>query len=344
MTFDGAQAYEMLYTHFQDRIKVQEPMALHSSFGVGGPADLYIVLQTREELKELVSICTRERWPLLIVGAGSNILFADAGVRGIVASIVLTQYRIEDQHDGTALIIAEAGVHWSQLVPDLVARGWGGLEFAAGIPGTVGAGAVSNVGAHKQELEQVLEWIDVLDARGCNNIEEDSVFPVLVESRSPVESLDLRYRHSRFRENRLTHIDEHGQIIRPPRGLIEPAELIVALGMRLQQWKPEAGDQMLKQQQQQRKSDDPASRHMGSIFKDPPEATVRALIEQVGLAGLVHGQAQIAKRNANYILNLGDAKAADILALIIQAHQKVLADTGIHLALNVELLGEWQPV
>ncbi|MBA2678707.1 MAG: UDP-N-acetylmuramate dehydrogenase, partial [Ktedonobacteraceae bacterium] len=290
-----------------------------------------------------VSMCARERWPLLIIGAGSNILYADAGVRGIVASIALPKYHIEVQSDGSALVIAEAGVRWSQLVPDLVAQGWGGLEFAAGIPGTVGAGIISNVGAHNQELGQVLERIEVLDARGCNDTKKEvQRFPVLVMRHYPSEGLDLGYRHSRFREHRLTHIDAQGQLYLPARGLIEPAELIVTLSLRLQRNSAKMLGEIIEQHQQERKSEDPASKHLGSIFKDPSGTTARALIEQAGLAGRSHGQAQISQRNPNYIINMGGASASDIVALMLEAHQKILSNTGIHLALNVELLGAWQ--
>ena len=343
MAFEYSLAYRMLHPHFQQRVKIQEPLAQHSSFGVGGPADLWITLETREELTDLISLSARERWPLLIVGAGSNILYADAGVRGIVASMALPHYHIEVQPDGSALVLAEAGVRWSQLLPDLVAQGWSGLEFAVGIPGTLGAGIISNVGAHNQNLGQSLDWIEVLDARGCNTTKKEYLqFPVIVQRRYPCDSLDLGYRTSRFRENRLAHIDDQGHLIVPARGLIEPAELVVTLALHLQRRDPNALDDILQQNRQERKSVDPAQKHLGAIFKDPAGTTVHALIEQAGLAGHVHGKAQISERNANYIVNLGEARASDIAALMIEAHQKVLADSGVHLALNVELFGEWQ--
>ena len=342
MTFEHSLAYKILHPHFQERVKVHEPLALHSSFGVGGPADLWIVLETREELTALVSSCARERWPLLIVGAGSNILYADAGVRGIVASMALPHYHIEVQPDGSALILAEAGLHWSQFLPDLVALGWGGLEFGVGIPGTLGAGIISNVGAHNQELGQALEWIEVMDVRECNNTKKEYLqFPVIVQHRYPRESLDLGYRHSRFRKQRLAHIDTQGHLVLPERGLIEPAELVVMLALHVHRSDPKALGEILAQHRQERKSTDPSQKHLGSIFKDAPGATAHALIEQAGLAGKVYGKAQISERNANYIVNLGGASPSDIIALVIEAHQKVLANAGIHLTLNVELLGEW---
>jgi UDP-N-acetylmuramate dehydrogenase len=343
MTFESSLAYKVLHPYFQDRVKAHESLALHSSFGVGGQADLWIELGTRQELNDVISLCARERWPLLVVGAGTNTIYADAGVRGIVASMALPHYTIEVQPDETALVTADAGVRWSHLVRELAPLGWGGLEFGVGIPGTLGAGIVSNAGAHNQELGQALEWIEVLDARACNNAEEESQqFPVIVLRRYPRESLDLGYRHSRFREQRLVHIDEQGQLVLPPRGLIEPAELVVTLSLHVHRSDPAALEALITQHQQERKSVDPAQKHLGAIFKNPSGTTAHALIEQVGLAGTIRGRAQISPHNANYIVNLGEASASDIAALIVEAHQQVLATHGIPLALNVELLGEWE--
>lgn len=342
MAFENTSAYHILQPFFQQRVLKDEPLAQHSSFGVGGPADLWLTVDTREELNELLSLCAQERWPLLVVGAGSNILFADAGVRGIVASMALPHFSIEEQSDGSALAIAEAGVRWSHLLDQLVSSGWGGLEFAVGIPGTVGAGVISNVGAHNHEVGQALEWIEVLDARGYNRTQtEPPEFPVSIFRRYQRDDLDLSYRHSRFRNHRLAYIDEHGQLTFPQRGLIDPGELVVMLALRLHRQDPARLTALLAQNMLDRKQADPEQRHLGSIFKDPPGNKARKLIEQAGLAGRRRGNAQISQHNANYIVNLGKVSAADIAALIVDAHQQVLAQSGIQLALNVELLGEW---
>ncbi len=342
MTFESTPAYTTLHPYFQQRVLYNEPLAQHSGFGVGGPADLWLSLETREELNDLINLCGQQRWPLLLVGAGTNILYADSGVRGIVASISLQQYHIEKQPDGSALLIAEPGVRWANVLKEIIPLGWGGLEFGIGIPGTLGAGIISNVGAHNQELGQALEWIEELDARAFNReMEEPPVFPVTVFSRYQSDQLDLGYRHSRFREQRLTHIDAHGQLVFPPRGLIEPAELIVTLALRLQQRDPAALAALLAQHSQERKQNDPAQGHLGSIFKDPAGSSAKTVLAQAGVAGRRRGNAQISERNANYIVNLGGAKASDIAALIVEVHQEVLAHQGIHLALNIELLGEW---
>jgi UDP-N-acetylmuramate dehydrogenase len=342
MSFDITSAYEALFPHFQKRIHRQEPLAQHSSFGVGGPANLWISIETRQELSVVVSLCVQHHWPLLVVGAGSNILYADAGVRGIVARIAFHSYRIEELLDGSATVIAEAGVHWTQLLHDLVPLGWGGLEFGVGIPGTLGGGIVSNAGAQKQDLGQALEWIEVLDARGCDcDCEEEEHLTVPLVRRYEHDEVDLGYRHSRFRLQRYTHVDESGRLVFPLRHGIEPPEIVLTLGLHLSHQEPKVLCALLDAQKQYRKSADPAHRHTGSIFKDPPGVTAQALIERAGLRGKTHGKVAISEHNANYIVNHGGRCADDIAALIVEAHQQVLQQFGIHLALNVDLLGEW---
>jgi UDP-N-acetylmuramate dehydrogenase len=337
MFFDREQASSVLHPHFQGLLRVQEPLADHCSFGVGGTADIWLILPTSQELEVLIRLCTTHQWPLFLVGEGRNILFADAGVRGIVARIDWQQYEIEER---TATLIADAGVRWSQLLPELQVLGWAGLEFGVGIPGTLGAGLISNVGAHHRDLGQALQWIDVLDARACNTGQYD-VFVPLVKRRYAREDLDLGYRHSRFRLNRLTHIDAHGKLVFPNRQLIEPAEIVLRLALQLQRKDPQQIAALSHHYIQERQAQEPALPKTGPVFKDPPSSLAKDLIAQAGLGGKTRGNAQITAHNANYIANLGGATAQEILSLILMAHQQVLAQSGTDLLLNLELLGEW---
>jgi UDP-N-acetylmuramate dehydrogenase len=341
MTFDPETVYNELHQYFQKRVQRHEPLARHAAFGVGGPADVWISLASKEELLDLVRLCAQEHWPLLAVGNGTNVLFADAGVRGIVAHIALGSYRIEERSDGTALLLAEAGVSWPRLLHELAPLGWSGLEFGIGIPGTLGGGVISNAGAHNDDLGRVLAWIEVLDARGCNAAEEEQV-AVAVMRRYLRDELDLGYRHSRFREQRQVRFDEQGQLIPAPRGMIEPAEIITRLGIHLHHQEPQQLRKTLTQYKQDRQVTEPTQRHAGSIFKDPLDHQASHLIEQAGMKGRVHGKAQIAERNPNYIVNVGGASAADIAALIMEAHQAVLQRCGVDLELDVELHGAWK--
>ena len=340
MTFDADTVYSELHPHFQERVRRNEPLARHSAFGVGGPADMWISLESREELLSLVRLCAEGHSPLLIAGNGTNVLYADAGVRGIVAHIALSSYHIEDHGDGTALLLADAGVSWPRLMHELAPVVWGGLEFGVGIPGTLGGGVISNAGAHNDDLGQVLEWIEVLDARGCNAEEDQVAVPVV--RRYQHDELDLGYRHSRFREQRQVCFNERGHLILPARDLIDPAEIVMLLGIHLHHEDPQKLRANIAQYKQHRKLTEPAQRHAGSVFKDPPGDEASRLIDQVGLRGKTHGQAQISEQNANYIVNVGRAQAADIAALIMHAHQAVSEQFNVDLELDVELHGQWK--
>ena len=137
MAFHADTPFNELRPRFQERVRRNELLAHHSAFGVGGPADVWVSLTSKEELMGLVRLCAERHYPLLIVGNGTNVLYADAGVRGIVARVALDAYRLEDHGDETALLIAEAGLSWPRLLHELAPLGWAGLEFGIGIPGTL---------------------------------------------------------------------------------------------------------------------------------------------------------------------------------------------------------------
>jgi len=341
MRFNADTAYKELRPHFQERVRRNEPLARHCTFGVGGPADVWISLETREELIGLVRLCVAQHWPLLIAGNSTNVLYADDGVRGIVARVALHTYSIEDHGDGTALLIADAGVSWPRLQHELAPVGWGGLAFGIGIPGTLGGAVISNAGAHNEELGEVLEWIEVLDARRSSEDGEDEISLPLMR-RYLHDELDLSYRHSRFREQRRVRFDEHGSLIPAQRHLIDPPEIVMALGIRLHREDPQKLRADIARYKEYRKMAEPVQRHTGTVFKDPPGHEASKLIDQAGLKGKTRGKAQIAERNANYIVNLGGTSASNIAALVVEAHQRVLEQFGVDLELDVELHGEWQ--
>lgn len=339
MTFDADITYTRLCPYFQRRIRRNEPLARHGTFGVGGPADIWVSLETPEELLDLVRLCMQDHWPLLLVGNGTNTLYADAGARGIVGRIALNNYEINDYGDGTALMRADAGVSWPRLLNELAALGWGGLEFGPGIPGTLGGGIISNAGAHNSEIGAVLEWVEVLDARSGSESEDEITVPNLRRYRH--DELDLSYRHSRFRTERRVWFDEKGYPIVAPGGLIEPAEIIMQVAVRLHREDPEKLRSLIEQYKQHRKRTQPPQQSAGSVFKNPSGDFAGRLIEQAGLKGRIHGKAQISERHANFIVNLGGASAADVVALIVEARNRVLEQFGVELELEVELRGEW---
>ncbi len=335
MTFNTEDIYAELSPHFRERVRQNEPLARHGTFGVGGPADVWLSLETPEELVGVVCLCIEQRWPLLVVGNGTNVLYSDAGVRGIVARLALNSYKIEERDDGSALLVAGAGVSWPKLLNELAPLGWGGLEFGPGIPGTLGGGVISNAGAHHSNLGEVLEWVDVLDVR---NGEDQSAVPTI--RRYEHNELELSYRHSRFRAQRRIQFDEQGYPLVAPRGLIEPGEIVMQLGVRLHREEPKKLRATIEEYKQHRKRTQPPQQSAGSVFKNPPGDYAGHLIEEAGLKGLVHGKAQISQRHANFIVNLGGASASDVAALIKEAHNRVYERFGVDLELEVELRGE----
>jgi UDP-N-acetylmuramate dehydrogenase len=156
------------------------------------------------------------------------------------------------------------------------------------------------------------------------------------------DELDLSYRQSRFRPRIYTQFDERGQLIIPSRSMIEPAEIVMLVEIRLHQEDPERLRAVLAEYKRQRKLTEPPPHRTGSIFKDPPGNDAGRLIEQAGLKGRTQGQAQISTAHANYMVNLGEARATDVAALIMEAHQRVLERFGVGLELDVELRGEWE--
>jgi UDP-N-acetylmuramate dehydrogenase len=335
MTFDAERVHAALQPHFGGRLRLHEPLARHCTFGVGGPADIWLSLEKRDELIWLVQRCTEERWPLLLIGNGTNVLFGDGGVRGIVARIALTGYHLEVEQDGTALLSAEAGVSWPRLLNELAAQGWGGLEFGPGIPGTLGGGVISNAGAHHGDLGQVLEWTEVLAVNPNQQ-------PALQLHRYQRAELALGYRHSRFRSGRRVTFDEHGYPLAAARSLIEPSEIVLLLGIRLRREEPQKLRALIEEYKQHRKRTQPPQPSAGSVFKNPPGDYAGRLIEQAGARGLQRGRARISERHANFIVNLGGARAADIAALIMEARKRVQEQFGVELELEVELRGEWK--
>lgn len=344
MTFDveamGERMYATLRTQFGERVKRNELLSRHGTFGVGGPADVWVSLETPEELIGLVTMCIERQWPLLIVGNGTNVLYADAGVRGIVARIAFTGYRIvEESHEAEmALLLAGAGVSWPRLLNDLAALGWGGLEFGPGIPGTLGGGVISNAGVHGQDLGRVLEWAEVVDARQA--VAAGTGAPQVV--RYQHKDLDLSYRHSRFRAQRRIQFDEQGYPIAAPRKLIEPLEIIMQVAVKLHRADPQQLRLTIDEHKQYRKRTQPPQQSAGSVFKNPAGDYAGRLIEAAGLKGKTYGKAQISERHANFIVNTGGARAADVAALIQEAHKRVLEEFGVNLEMEVELRGEWK--
>jgi UDP-N-acetylmuramate dehydrogenase len=179
-----------------------------------------------------------------------------------------------------------------------------------------------------------------LDARGASTTQDGVSVPII--RRYLHDEIDLSYRHSRFRNERRIGFDVQGYPIVPPRGLIEPSEIILQLGILLRREDPEKLRTTIGEYKKHRKTTQPPQKSAGSVFKNPPGDYAGRLIDQAGLKGTTHGKAQISKRHANFIVNLGGASSADVVALIVEARNSVHEQFGVDLELEVELRGEWR--
>ena len=220
---DREEMLAYLREAFGRLLRANEPLSRHGTFGVGGPADAWVSIVEESALAQLATLATQRGWPLMLVGNGTNVLYADAGARGIVARMLLTEWTLEPVDEAHARLRAGAGVSLPKLVNDLAAQGWAGLEWAAGVPGTIGGAVVSNAGAHGACVADTLESARVLfTPDATTRAAEDGEPGQAVIRELPASALDLTYRHSRFRADRRVTFDDEGRPQAAARGLIEP--------------------------------------------------------------------------------------------------------------------------
>lgn len=306
-----------------------EMLSRHGTFGVGGPADVWLAIEREETLVELAALASARQWPLMLVGNGTNVLYADAGARGIVARMHSATWHLDDVDSEHVLLAADGGVDLPKLVNALATQGLAGLEWGAGVPGTIGGAVVSNAGANGACIADTLQTARVL-------FTEAGVVRELTAA-----ELRLSYRHSRFRAGRRIVFGDDGQPVAAPRALIEPAEMITGATFLLTRDDLAAVRERVQHHLRYRKETQPTQKSAGSVFKNPLPDFSGRLIEAAGLKGHMVGKAQISPRHANFIVNTGGATAADVVALIALARRTVREQFGVELELELELRGDW---
>ena len=331
-SLDTREMIATLTERFGARVRADEPLARHGTFGVGGPADAFVTLEREDDAMALVRIAQERGWPLMLVGNGTNVLYADAGARGIVARMAIADWSLAPVNAERTRLIAGAGVSLPKLVNDLAARGLAGLEWGAGVPGTIGGAVVSNAGAHGACAGDTLESVRALFTTAQDG-------PAIEELEAG--DLELAYRHSRFRAARRVEFGADGAPVAAPRASVEPAEMIVGASFLLRRDDPAALRQRVRLYRQHRKETQPPQPSAGSVFKNPSGDYSGRLIEAAGLRGHRFGQAEISERHANFIVNRGGATAAEIVYLIGLARRTVRERFGVELELEVELRGDW---
>lgn len=283
-----------------------EPMKNHTSFKIGGPAAALCVPKDRQQLRELVGFVQREGVDSWYIGNGSNLLVSDEGLNGI-AILLDSGFDGEIELDGTVLL-APAGKKLSAVCAAACAAGLTGLEFAYGIPGSVGGAVYMNAGAYGGEMKDRLLWVEYLAPTGeIVRLEQ--------------EQLSLSYRHSRFMEEGM----QGSCIVRAAFGLQRGEKAAIQSEM----------DRILNQRRQKQPLEYPSA---GSTFKRPQGAFAAQLIDECGLKGFTVGGAQVSKKHAGFVINTGKATCADVLELTRQVRECVQEKTGYLLELEVRQL------
>ncbi|MFY9119969.1 MAG: UDP-N-acetylmuramate dehydrogenase [Syntrophomonadaceae bacterium] len=288
----------------EERLRWQEPLSLHTSFKVGGPADVMVFPQSIAEIQQLVRVCRQERIPFIVLGLGSNVLFPDRGFRGVV--IKLGQ-ALKGWHISGNEIIAEAGIRLAYLSKKAAANSLSGLEFAEGIPGSVGGAVIMNAGAYNGEMSQILSSVSALDRQGDLHTFQ-------------LEEMAFSYRSSIF---------QSGEWI------------VVSALMKLSSGKRDEIEARMREFARLRREKQPLDMpSAGSTFKRPSGVYVGPLLEKMGLKGFKIGDAQVSTKHAGFIVNCGQATAQDILDLIKHIQQRALAEHNIRLEPEVRIISE----
>ncbi len=286
-----------------------EPLSRHTTFGIGGPADIFVTVRGAEALRRAVVAVRGAGAPLFVLGAGSNILVGDGGIRGVVIDNQAAHVRGPEERDGALIVTAESGTPFATLARSMSKRGFGGIEWAAGIPGTLGGACVYNAGAYDGCLADVLCAVTVLGA-------DDR------ERRLEAGELQLAYRSSGFTRGAL------------------PGVVVLATELALRRDDPAALSARIADFDRRRLDAQPRGRNSGSTFKNPLPRQAWELIDAVGLRGERIGDAQFSEKHCNFIANLGAARARDVAALMREAQRRVRERFGIELENEVAYVGE----
>lgn len=286
------------------RVREAEYLRHHTTFKIGGPADLFVEPTTMAELSFALHTIHEFDVPVTIIGCGSNILVKDGGIRGAVVSVRhMTQ--IMDCNDNTLCI--GSGYMLKDASEFAWENGLTGLEFAIGIPGTLGGAVFMNAGAYDGEMSHVVTAVRAVDFQG--NIKEYDV-----------SHLDFGYRHSVFHDNH----EVIGEVIMT----LKPGDKNVIKAR-------------MDELTEKRESKQPLEfASAGSTFKRPPGYFAGTLIEQTGLKGLSVGDAQVSHKHAGFVINTGSASAKDVLDLIAEVQRRVYDQHGVHLEPEVRMIGE----
>ena len=289
----------------KDRVLVDEPMKRHTTFRIGGPADFFLLPSTVDEVRGILEICREEELPYFILGNGSNLLVSDKGYRGVIIQLYRNFSNISVEGNE---ICASSGALLSQIAAAARNASLTGFEFAGGIPGTLGGAVFMNAGAYGGELKDVLKEAVVMTEQG----------EILT---LPVEKLEMGYRTSRIKK---------------------AGYLVLEARLVLKQGDMDQIRDITKDLTEKRVSKQPLEYpSAGSTFKRPEGYFAGKLIMDAGLRGYQVGDAQVSEKHCGFVINKGNATAADVLTLIENVREKVQEQFGVTLEPEVKFLGEF---
>ena len=305
---------ELLQIIGEANVKKAEPMKLHTTFRIGGPADYYVSPEDETELQELLLLCKKRGIPFYVLGNGSNVLFGDYGYRGVVIEIkekfsyLTWKERIEG---GDATVVAGAGILLSKLAKEVANKSLTGFEYAAGIPGTLGGAVTMNAGAYGGEIKDNIVRAKVLSQDG----------QILDLSR---DELELGYRRS---------------IIMKEQYIVLEAEFTFSTG------DMETISERIKELSRQRREKQPLEfPSAGSTFKRPEGYFAGKLIQDAGLRGFRIGDIMVSEKHCGFVVNVGDGTASQVKEVVEKVTEKVNSDFGVILEPEVRFVGEFSPM
>lgn len=303
---DGMQESDLMENlkNIAQNVSFNEPMKNHTTFKIGGPADVFIEAVSVEEIKNIAQYCKEKNIPYMIMGNGSNMLVGDKGIRGVVIQVSKLMNNVDIEGE---TVTAEAGILMSGLASALLKAELTGFETMSGIPGTLGGGIYMNAGAYGGELKDIVESVTYIDKDG--------------EIRTAYgDELDFSYRHSMF---------EAGEYV------------ILSCVMKLKKGNYEEIKSAMQDYNKRRNDKQPVSMpSAGSTFKRPEGYFAGKLIQDCGLMGYSIGGAQVSEKHAGFVINKGDATAEDVLNLIKYIQDTVEEKFGVRLEPEVRLIGE----
>lgn len=304
---------DSLHQALGDRSIAGEPLSRHTTFGIGGPADLFVVAQSIDELRAYSYLAWQHRVPYLILGSGANVLVADRGYRGLVIRNSCTAIDLVPSHGDAVLVRAESGAEMKVVARQAMSSGLAGLEWAVGVPGTVGGAVVGNAGAYGGYVSDTLREAEIFA-------------PANGEARWASSELKLGYRTSVFKEGL------KGEPFGP---------VILSATFALRQGDVESIEDRAKEYEARRAASQPQDPSAGSVFKRTEQYPAGFLIENAGLKGLRVGGAMVSPKHANFIINVGMATAQDVRDLMVLVQETVQREFGIALEPEIELVGDW---